>query len=205
MNLLVFGGNGRTGRQLLARALPAGHRVTALVRRAESLSDLRHAGLRVHEGDVRDPAAWTSLLRDTDAVVSMLGPRWPTRRAAAIYDEAAKVFVPALERAGVRRLLVTSSGLLFPPERRSARWLRRLVPAIVEHAARMEDIIVGSELNWTIARTTFLTNGPDDLPRVTAGRLPIDERPVARAAVANYLLDAALHDCHAGQIVGICA
>ena len=49
-NLLVLGANGHTGRLVIARALAAGHRVTAVVRAPDRLTDIQHEKLAVEVG-----------------------------------------------------------------------------------------------------------------------------------------------------------
>ena len=43
MNLIVFGANGGTGRQVVEQGLAAGHTVTAVVRRPDALASLASA------------------------------------------------------------------------------------------------------------------------------------------------------------------
>ena len=50
MKLIVFGSTGGIGRQVVAQALEAGHRVTAVARRPETLT-IQHERLRVVRGD----------------------------------------------------------------------------------------------------------------------------------------------------------
>ncbi|MFJ9352182.1 NAD(P)H-binding protein [Streptomyces sp. NPDC101237] len=56
MNIVVFGANGPTGRQVTAQALAEGHTVTAVTRRPERFP-AGDARLRVAAADVFDPAA----------------------------------------------------------------------------------------------------------------------------------------------------
>lgn len=55
MNIVLLGANGRTGREVLGRALSAGDTVTALVRAAGKLGELGHERLAVRVGNVCDP------------------------------------------------------------------------------------------------------------------------------------------------------
>ncbi|MEQ9495316.1 MAG: SDR family oxidoreductase [Deltaproteobacteria bacterium] len=175
--ILLLGANGRTGRQILDRALAAGDTVTALVRAEDRLADLDHERLRVQVGSPCDPAVLEPLLVGQDAVVSVLGPRWPTRDATAIYPDAATAIVEAMQRSRVRRLVVTSSALLFPARDVLARVLQCLVRGVVADAHRMESRIRASTLDWTIVRTSFLTNGPSTDCAFSVDALPEAARP----------------------------
>jgi putative NADH-flavin reductase len=204
MKIVLLGANGRTGRQLLARALAAGDQVTALVRVEGRLADVTHPNLCVEVGSPCDPGALASLLPGHDVVISTLGPRWPTQRAAAIYPDSARALVEAMPGSGVHRLLMTSSALLFPPSGWSVRALRGLVPRVVDGARQMEDQVRASALDWTIARTSFLNDGDDPTFRLGENALPADGGAVSRAAVARFLLEEAQWSEHRRSVVGLC-
>ena len=189
---------------MLSRALAAGHTVTALVRDGSSLAELERGGLEVRCGSVCDRRVVASLLPGHDVVISVLGPRWPSRAASAIYPESAAAIVPAMEAIGLRRLLVTSSGLLFPDRSVLARTLRWLVPSVVAGARRMEDQIRASSLDWTIARTSFLNDGSAPEYRMAVEASPEGGGPVSRAGVARFLLQEAERGEHRRQVIGLC-
>ncbi|MEN0067623.1 MAG: NAD(P)-binding oxidoreductase [Myxococcota bacterium] len=203
--IFLLGGNGRTGRRFLWLALEAGHTVTALVRSADRLHEVEHERLHIAVGSATDPTVLKRLLPGHDVVVSTLGPRWPTRVAAAVYPQSAAAMVAAMEATGVERLLVTSSALLFPERTLSTRLLRWIVPAIVRGAGRMEDIIRASSLNWTLVRTGFLEDGDSNAHRLSVGSLPPKPAAVSRLAVATFLLSQVEADRgHHRKVVGFC-
>ena len=204
MKIVVLGGNGRTGRLVVRGALAAGHSVTALVRRESSLTDLDHDRLEVRCGDVCDRSVLAPLLPGHDVVISALGPRWPTRAASAIYPDSAASVVPAMEESGVQRLLVTSSGLLFPAPGVLTRALCWLVPRIVSAVARMEEQIRASSLEWTIARTGFLSDEAAPEFRMAVEAMPEGGGSVSRAGLARFLLEEAERGEHRRRIVGLC-
>lgn len=204
LHILLLGANGRTGRQLLERALAAGDSVTALVRGPDRLADVAHARLDVRVGDPCDSSVLAALLPGHDLVVSVLGPRWPSRRAAAVYPRSAAALVEAMEGSGVDRLLVTSSALLFRGGGVRDAMLRFLVPAIVDGAQRMEDRIRASSLDWTIARTGFLNDADDLAYRLGEDALPEGPGAVSRVAVASFLHDEARRPRYRNRIVGLC-
>lgn len=201
MKFLVLGANGRTGRQFIDRALAAGDDVTALVRHADRFADVRHDRLEVHVGSACDPTLLASLMPGHDAVVSALGPRRPTKSASAIYPRSAAAIVEAMRVAGVTRLLVTSSAMLFADQSLFGRALKLLVPRIVAAARRMEDTIQSSGLDWTIARTGFLTDD-DRCAYQTSDRAG---GTVSRAGLATFLQHEATQRHHVREVVGLCA
>ena len=204
MKIVLLGANGRTGREVLGRALDAGHTVTALVRAEGKLGDVSHERLEVRVGDVCDPTFLQAILPGHDAVISTLGPRVPTRAATAVYSDSAASIVDAMQGSGVDRLLVTSTALLFPSDGLLDRVLRRLTPNAVREAGRMEERIRSSSLDWTIARVGFLTNDAATDYRHAAGTAPEGGGSISRAALACFLLAEARERAHVRQVVGLC-
>src|SRR6187455_2763809 len=95
MKVLVFGATGGLGRQVVEQARAAGHEVTAFT--------------RATHGDVTtDRDAVAGALRGQDAVISALG-RGNSFRSNQLMARSMDVILPAMEREGVRRLIVTSA------------------------------------------------------------------------------------------------
>jgi uncharacterized protein YbjT (DUF2867 family) len=170
----------------------------------DRLADISHERLEVRVGSPCDPRVLEPLLPGHDVVVSVLGPRRPWKSATAIYPESGAAIVAAMQRSDVNRLLVTSSGLLFPQRGFFLRALRWLVGSMVADAGRMEEQIRSSGLDWTIARTSFLTNDSVTSYRLAAGALPEGAGSISRVAVASFLLAEAEQLRHLRQVVGLC-
>lgn len=94
MNIAIIGATGNVGSRLLDEALRRNHSVTAIARKASSLTP--RAGLVTHDIDVHDSAALAAVLQGHDAVIS--SGRFITISAADI--------VAPVKQAGVKRLLV---------------------------------------------------------------------------------------------------
>lgn len=202
--ILLLGANGRTGRLVLAGALDAGHDVTAVVRSPDRLADVQHERLVVRVGDACDADFLEAIAPGHDAIVSTLGPRWPTRAAAAVYVESGDAIATAAWAAGIDRVLLTSSALLFPSTAWSTRVLRILVRPIVDGAREMEQQVTSCDVGWTIARTSFLTDDADLDLRVGVETLPEQPRAVSRAAVAGFLLDELREGRHRQRTLALC-
>lgn len=203
MKIILLGANGRTGREVLNRALGAGDSVTALVRSEDRLADVNHPRLKVHVGNVCDPDALKQILPGHDVVISTLGPRTPTKAACAIYSESATAIVKAMKESGVNRLLVTSTALLFPSDKLIDRILGFIARHNARYAGMMEEIISASNLEWTIARLGFLNDKSSTEYRLTEGTLPDGGSSISRAAVAHFLLTEANQSSYANKVIGI--
>jgi putative NADH-flavin reductase len=162
-HILVLGGTGPTGRQIVTQAIDAGHWVTALARRAERLS-IQHPRLTTAVGNVvADDQLLAQVLPGHDVVVSALG-RGGRLRSEGLIARSASRIVPAMERAGVSRLIFLSAygvGGTAPDAPWIFRLMFRLVLAdIYADKAAGEAIIKASSLDWTILAPVVLTNGP---------------------------------------------
>src|SRR5688572_7091625 len=72
VKLLVLGGTGGTGKQIVSQALEAGHDVTVLARdRAKAGPD--RPRLRIVPGDLENAAALAEAMRGQEAVISAIG------------------------------------------------------------------------------------------------------------------------------------
>jgi len=161
MNVIVFGSNGGIGRHVVEQALVAGHTVTAVARRPESVS-LQHARLTVRRGDVLDPASLAPLFAGQQAVVSAVGA--PSRAPTVVYSDGVGNILQAMQPAGVRRLICVSATGLDPGHPLQRLIAKPLLWAILRNMytdlACMEERVKSSPVDWTIVRPPQLNNGP---------------------------------------------
>ncbi len=204
MKIILLGANGRTGREVLSRALAAGDTVTALVRTEDRLADVTHSRLNVHVGSACDSNALKTILPGHDLVISTLGPRIPSKAACTIYSESATAIVEAMQECGVNRLLITSTALLFPSDKLLDRILRLVARHNARNAGLMEETIRASNLEWTIARMGFLNDKSSIDFRLAEGVLPDGGGSISRTAVAHFLLTEAKQSSHLHKVVGLC-
>lgn len=194
MRITVFGASGPTGRQVTDQALAAGHQVTAVTRRPEGIAERK--GLTVVGADVADAAAVDAVVAGTDAVLSTLGVPF-SRRPVTVYSLGAANTVAAMERHGVRRLVVVSSSVTDPEWRPSGEFFfnhvmdplvnRKLGRTIHEDMRWMESVVRASGVDWTIVRPSGLF----DHPEVTDYRLAEDRADglfTARSDLAASML-----------------
>jgi nucleoside-diphosphate-sugar epimerase len=195
MRIVIFGANGPTGRLLTRQALASGHEVVAVTRQPGAFP-VRQAGLRVAGGDVRDRDAVDGVLAGADAVLSSLGVPFH-RSPVEVYSRGSEHILDAMKRHAVRRLVVVSSsavtgedeptgGLFFNRVLQPfvTGWLGRTV---YDDMRRMEGLVGGSDVDWTILRPSGLY----ELPAVTDYSLTEEHGPgrfTARADLADAML-----------------
>ena len=199
MKLFVIGATGRTGQEIVEQALPRGHEVTAFVRSPEKITS-RNERLTVLKGDTMDENQLFEAIQNHDAVFSTLGPREVFKPSSLLHDSALAT-TRAMKHSGVKRLLVLSAAAHFPgiPNRIVSFILRNHM----RDSLRMEDVVKGSGLDWTIARPPRLTQGNYTTYRSREGAAPKMGFSLARKAVAAFMLDAIEQKKHFHKIVGI--
>lgn len=177
---------------MLAQALARGHTVTAFVRDPGRLAT-HDERVSVVVGDTtRDAAAISDALPGQDVVVSALGRR-ATLSSDHLIERSMRMIVPAMERAGVRRLILLSA-FGVGESRYDAPWIPRimyrvLLGDIFRDKLAGEKRVRQSSLDWTFIYPVLLTVGPLT-GRYRAGeRLTLRGIPrIARADVARFML-----------------
>lgn len=195
MNIVVFGANGQTGRLLTRRALDAGHTVVAVTRQPAGYP-FADAALIVAGADVHDADAIVDVVSGADAVLSTLGVPF-TRDTVDTYSVGTANIVGAMNRTGVRRLVVVSSTGAFPAAGRTGApiALRLFEPVITktigktvyDDMRRMEGIVRDSGLDWTIVRPSGLFDLPD-VTEYRAGEVDPVGAFTSRRDLADYLV-----------------
>ncbi|MFL6597838.1 MAG: NAD(P)-dependent oxidoreductase [Chthoniobacterales bacterium] len=112
MKLFVIGATGRTGQEIVQQALARGHQVTAFVRSPENIT-AKSERLTVLKGNVLDENQLFNAMQNHDAVISTLGPRQVFKPSSMLHDSALAT-TRAMDRAGVKRLVVLSAAAHFP-------------------------------------------------------------------------------------------
>ena len=199
MKLFVIGATGRTGQEIAEQALQRGHHVTAFVRSPETFT-LRHERLSVLKGNVTDENQLSEAMQNHDAVLSALGPREVFRPSSLLHDSALST-TQAMQRSGVKRLLILSAAAHFPgiPNRIVSFILRNHM----RDSLAMEKVVQDSDLDWTIARPPRLTQQQYTVYRSRESAAPKMGFSVSRKAVAAFMLDAIERKKHFHKIVGI--
>jgi uncharacterized protein YbjT (DUF2867 family) len=108
--VLVVGGTGAVGQQVVSALLESGKRVRMLVRPASSAGDAEQRGVEVARGDMLDLASLVAAMEGVDAVITSAAGY--TRRTPTDTAETDTVgnqnLVEAAAKAGIRRFVLTS-------------------------------------------------------------------------------------------------
>lgn len=207
MEIAVFGANGPTGRLVVAQAIAADHKVTAVTRKPDQYP-ITDPHLRLAEADVTDVAAVDRVLAtQPDAVISAYGVPFG-RKPITVYSEGITHIIAAMMNHRVERLVCVTSttvgtekappGESFFGSKVLKPFLRNVVGrTLYDDMERMEAIVRRSDVNWTIVRPGGLFNLPEptDDYEVAATRLP-GNRVTSRADLAQTLITEATVQPH---------
>ena len=195
MNLVVFGANGPTGRLIVRLALSAGHSVRA-VTRSPAAFPLQDPALEVVQGDVFDPAGVSAAIAGQDAVLSALGVPY-SRQTITTYSAGTDAMLDGMAAHGVRRILTISSSAVDPDAGPHGgmffeRVLQPFVTGVLgrtlyDDMKRMERILVGSDVDWTVIRPSGLFDAESISDYRTAERY-LPEKFTARIDLADAML-----------------
>lgn len=188
MKLLVFGSTGGVGRQLVKQALEQGHTVTAFARDPAKL-DIKHANLKVVQGDAMDLASVEKAVQGQDAVLCSLG----AGRKGTIRSE--RHIIRAMEKAGVRRFICQTT-LGVGDSRGNLNFFWKYImfgiflrQAYADHVSQ-ENYVKQSCLDWTIVRPGAFVDG-NRTGEYRHGFLGTDKTSklkISRADVADFML-----------------
>ncbi|KAF2140417.1 uncharacterized protein K452DRAFT_274196 [Aplosporella prunicola CBS 121167] len=225
MHILIFGGNGRTGRLVIAAALENGHTATALVRDPSSLPARK--GLTIKQGtplNRTDIAA--SLSTPTGAalpdavIITLNAPRASDSPFAApiapprmMADAAANVAAAVRERAGADGAalprVVTLSAFGVADSAPNLSWpfrlvLRRtnMVHQFADHDLVDAETKARKDVPYVLVRPAMLAEGPAAAVKVWGDQgegAPCFGK-VTRASVARFLVEVA--ESETGEWVG---
>ena len=150
MRVLVTGGTGFLGHEVVSRLVQAGHQVHVLTRRP---SEFRQSGAEPVAGNIADIGAWEERLRTMEACVHLIGILRENRGQGVTFEklhyQATVDLLRACGKTGVTRFIHVSAngvekGLNIPYMR---------TKATAEQAVR------SSNLPWTILRPSIIYGG----------------------------------------------
>jgi putative NADH-flavin reductase len=185
MNILVLGATGKTGRQVVAQSLAAGHNVTAFVRHPEKLE---RNDVAVAVGDASSVDDLRKALRGQDAVISTLGSGMNAKQK--LIKSSTEALLEALQSAPVKRLVMLSTFAASPTYK--ARGIMKVaniaMKGVVADKTAGETLLKRSDVDWTIVYATRLTDEPRSGGYRTIEGTLTGVGTISRADLADALL-----------------
>lgn len=208
MKLLIIGGTGGIGRELIKQALESGHIVCALIRNPKNLK-IEHPNLKIIEGNVLDFDKVKMSVSGQDAVISSLGHKRFFIKTT-ILSEGTKNIIQAMELQNVKRFIcITSLGINNSRFKMGLYYTLFVIPVIIFFyfwdKSKQEKLIQNSKLDWTIVRPGQLTNGKKRgkyKHGLNVGNY-ILTKMISRADVAHFILSQLNDKAYVHQTPGI--
>ncbi|MBC8769857.1 SDR family oxidoreductase [Arenibacter sp. BSSL-BM3] len=194
MKLLVIGGTGGTGRELIKQGLDKGHIITAVVRKPIKIK-YSHPNLIILKGNVLIPESLEQAVQGQDAVLSALGHKKFFIKTT-ILSRGTKNIISAMTKNQVKRFIcITSLGINDSKFKLGLYYTLFTIPLILLFyfidKSKQEKLIMKSTLDWTIIRPGQLTNGKKRTNYkhgLTVGSY-ILTKMISRASVADFMLN----------------
>ncbi|MBK8504785.1 MAG: SDR family oxidoreductase [Saprospiraceae bacterium] len=158
--MFFFGASGKTGKELVRQALSVGHTVTAFVRTPEQLNET-HEKLTIIQGNVVDYAVVENVIKNQDAVLSVLGVSKPLKKDPVVV-EGIRNIIKAMEKENVKRFIYLSLlgvGGGSDADFMTKNIISRIVGNEIADHEEKESLINSSLLSFTIVRPPKLNNG----------------------------------------------
>ena len=211
MKILILGGTGRTGIQLVEEGLRRGHKINALVRTPEKLR-LESPDLQVITGTPINLDDLREAMKGVEVVFSALNismsSELPWAKLTGPKDfisNSIRNVIKVMREEGVKRIIVMSTAGAGDSVTEFPRWFRWLTEhssmkyAYKEHGEQ-EKLLKQSDLDWTAIRPMSLSNSQKAKEvMVSFGGVPKPKRNISRRNVANFMLDIAENNEYIGQ------
>jgi len=204
-NIVIFGGTGQTGMELVRQGLTAGYNVRVLARSPEKSKRLPE-GVDVQIGDATNPDAVSAALQNQDAVLCAVGGQG--LRDSTTRTTITKIIVEEMQKQSIQRLIVCSV-VGIGESSSHLGWFSRLVTGFfLKHAMadhrNQEDIVKNSGLDVVVFRPPQLVNGEKtesyNLAKATED---FSATKVCRADVAHAMIRALEEDTWLGSFLSI--
>ena len=204
MKLLVLGGTGRVGREIVTQGVARGHGITA-----QSRSTTPHGlspSVTMVQADPGNAAALAGAVAGQDAVIYALGFRG--RGEVSFFSATTKALIAAMQASGPQRLIaITGVGAGDTKGHGGFFYDHLIYPLFTKNLYadkdRQEALVRASCLDWTILRPAPFKTRPGNEPFhiLTAVAPGTRLSSVTPAEVAGLALDCAEQGLHRHQAV----
>jgi putative NADH-flavin reductase len=190
MKLAIFGATGPTGIELVKQSLEQNYTVTAFVRDAARMP-VEDGRLSLVTGDVFDAASVAQAVEGQDAVIVALGAGNDLKKTTVRTTGTTNV-IDSMQKSNVKRLVVvTAMGVgeswddlsLF-----NKLFFATLLKSSRDDHEAQEAVVKQSGLDWTIIRPSGLTDTPRTGVYEVGENIPAVTSKIARADVADLIL-----------------
>lgn len=205
--ILVTGGTGFVGSNLIRRMRKDGIPVRALVRNAAKVAWLRDLGIEAMAGDIGDPASLETAATGVDRVVHLVGIIQEGRASTfrSVHVDGTRNVLEAAKRAGVKQFFLMSAlgtRANAKSEYHRTKWeAEELVKASgLPYTILRPSLIYGAGDQFTIRMSEMIRLSPV-LPVIGSGRSKV--QPIFIDDVAACIVKAVTSDAFLGRTLEI--
>lgn len=155
----LLGATGKAGKYILQELLNRGYAVKALIRKPNE-HNITHPFLEIVPGDIKDLETARTLIKGCDVVISAIGPR---KDEPLISSLSTINILTAMQELGIKRYislaglnLDTAGDNKSETNKAKSDWMRQNFPEAVADRQKAYDILVESEIDWTILRLPWI-------------------------------------------------
>ena len=159
----VFGASGKTGLCVVKQALANSYKINALCRNPDAIP-FKNNSLKIIKGSLLDKNLVHTTIEGSDAVICVFGPMKPY--TDIFCAEATENIISAMSAFGIRRLICQTGALIGKTQVHRSLFMRFLMktynrkfPESARDRDMQEELIMKSQLDWTIVKPPRLSNG----------------------------------------------
>lgn len=168
--IAVIGGTGKSGSYLVQALLNKGYSIKLLLRTPENFT-LESPFVEIIKGDARDFDAVELLIKDCSAVISKIGQPVGEK---SIFSDATKNVIQSMNLHGIMRYIaITGLNVDTPLDHKNDKvkmateWMYQNYPKTTQDKQDEYDILVNSNLDWTLVRLPLIIPTFESFPTET--------------------------------------
>lgn len=165
--IAVIGGTGKSGKYLVQQLLKKECPIKLLLRNPENFT-LKNPLIEIVKGDARDFEAVNHLIKDCSAVISKIGQ--PVGEQS-IFTDATKNVIQSMNSHGITRYIaITGLNVDTPRDHKNEKvktatnWMYENYPKITKDKQDEYEILVNSNLDWTLVRLPLIIPTSESFP-----------------------------------------
>lgn len=184
--LLVVGGTGRVGQEIIKSALKQGHQVRAITRNMKKAKKFEEGEVEWQECDATNKVCMLDAVDGRDAVISSIGPDGTGK--TTVYSDSVQVMVDVMKQKKVKRLVVTSCDWEYPGTswvfKNIVKWHLKHLQEDSQLMERFLGLRPRDSIQWTVVRAFHLVNKPFT-GKYRVGQLNIDPPFVTHTRITD--------------------
>lgn len=207
LRVLILGGSGNVGKEVVKAALKKGYKVRSLTRNIQKAPKFAEGEVEWHQGSVLDQDTVNKAVEGQDAVISVLGPKGMGK--TTLYSESARLVTNAMKMHGVNKYLAITAGVTSPQMNCLKQSLiKKLLKNLSADCQVMKSVlrdIKDSNIEWTVVQPFPLNSKPlSGKYRVGNDTIQPPLKPVtSKADLADFLVKEAAERKWGNQILTI--